>query len=48
MKFVLIACLCIFVFAVSALLIAAAIVNLDGTDFMDAIVERMRERKEKK
>ena len=42
MKFVLIACLCIFIFAISALLIALAIETMDGTDFMDAIVERIR------
>lgn len=42
MKFVLISCLCIFVFALSALLIALAIEMLDGTDFMDAIVERIK------
>ena len=45
MKIIFIACFCIFVFAVSALLIAAAIVNLDGTDFMDAIAERIRGKK---
>lgn len=48
MKFVLIACLCIFIFAISVLLIACAIETMDGTDFMNAIVERIRERKEKR
>lgn len=48
MKFIFIACLCIFIFAVSALLIAIAITELNGTDFMDAIVERIRERKGEK
>lgn len=42
MKFVLIACLCIFALAVSTLLIALAIEILDGTDLTDAIVERIR------
>ena len=45
MKFILIACLCCFVFAISALLIALAIEVLDGTDYMDAIVERIRGEK---
>lgn len=42
------ACCGIFVFAASVLIIAIAIDILDGTDFMDAIVERIREGKEKK
>lgn len=42
MKYILIACLCCFVFAISALLISVAIAELDGTDFMDAIAERIR------
>lgn len=42
MKFILTACLCIFVFALSVLLIALAIEMLDGTDFMDAIIERIK------
>lgn len=45
MKYILIACLCCFVFAFSALLIALAIEMLDGTDFMDAIVKRIRGKK---
>lgn len=42
MKYILIACLCCFVSCVSFLLIAVAIELLDGTDFMDAIAERIR------
>ena len=42
---ILIACLCILVFAFSVMLIALAIELLDGTDFMDAIVERIRGEK---
>ena len=45
MKFILIACLCCFVFSISFMLIAGAIGLLDGTDFMDAIVERIRGKK---
>lgn len=48
MKFIYTACICIFSFAASVLLIAITIALLDGTDFMDAIVERIREGKEKK
>lgn len=39
------ACCGIFVFAASALIIAIAIDILDGTDLMDAIVERVRGKK---
>lgn len=45
MKFVRIACLCIYILAISFTLISCAIANLDGTDFMDAIVERIRDKK---
>lgn len=42
MNIILIACLCSFVAVASVALMAIAIVMLDGTDFMDAIVERIR------
>lgn len=42
MKIILIACLCCFVFSISFMIIAYAIETLDGTDFMDAIAERIR------
>lgn len=45
MKYILIACLCCIVSGVSALLFALAIELLDCTDFMDAIVERIRGKK---
>ena len=45
MKYILIACLCCFVLSISFMLIADAIETLDGTDFMDAIVERIRGKK---
>lgn len=45
MKYILIACLCCFVLGATALMIAIAIECLDGTDFMDAIAERIRGEK---
>lgn len=42
MKFILTVCSCIIVFCLSILIIACAIGVLDDTDFMDAIVERIR------
>lgn len=42
MKFIFTACMCIFAFAASFLLIAIAITLLNDTDLMDAIVERIR------
>ena len=45
MKIVLIACLCCFISCISVLLIAFAIEVLDGTEFMDAIAERIKGKK---
>ena len=45
MSFIFNFCVCSFISCVSFLLIAIAIELLDGTDFMDAIVERIRGKK---
>lgn len=45
MKLILIACVCCFISSISFLIIALAISELYGTDFMDAIVERIRGKK---